>query len=203
MTIKQAKNKPKHPLRRKKGFAAKPGAKGLTRTKFKPGKGRIGKMRQDCNAYAKERYLELHTRPDGTAPGQCCGDPLPKKGFEAHHKVAVGEKLENKAAVHHRCHDGFIHDRQHPEHRRAMEHWAGNVVTGGVINWDAYGLGEAWRAFRAGLPQPKGIVIPVGIHKGKLCQGCREVESLGLKVWTPCILHQAECYDGLFAPGEK
>ena len=181
----------------------------LSRKAIKQRKGRIGKLRQDCNRYARERYLADHTDATGKAPGQCCGNPLPKKGFEAHHKVAVGEKLENKAAVHKSCHNDFIHDRQHPEHRRAMEHWSGNVVTGGVINWDTYGQGEAFRAFMAGQPQPKGIRIPVGIHKGKHCQGCRLTEALGTKLYEPCILHVGaipeyakpqSAHDGLFAP---
>ncbi len=199
--------KRKEPMKRGQGFKRKPGAKPLARSKFTAGLGRVGKLRQLGNLAARAFYFKHHGK-DGLAPCQSCGVLLANDGTaQGHHKKQKGENIENKLVLCGNCHIGFVHDLNRREHRRAAEHSPANVVNGFRIDWKAYGLNEAFAAFKYGEPQPKGYVIPHGPNKGKSCQGCRETEGLlgtvAAKVWQPCLLHRTECHDGLFAPGEE
>lgn len=130
----------------------KRGTATLQRTKFKRRKGRIGKMRTLGNAAARQHYFQNYSFPEapGWAPCQACGRPMHHKDCAAHHKKQTGEDLTNKVAVHHSCHQGFIHDLTHPEHRKEAKHSPVDVTTGGTIQWPEE-LAQRLLAFKKGI----------------------------------------------------
>lgn len=171
----------------------------LKRKSMKQGLGRVGELRRLGNLAARAFYFKHHSK-DGLAPCQSCGALMGNDGeAQAHHKAQKGEAIQNKLCLCARCHLGFIHDLNHREHRKTAEHCPANVVNGFRIDWNAYGLNEAFKLFLSREAQPRGVAVAAGADKGKLCQGCRVHTVDGFLVYTPCILHQGDTLDPLFA----
>lgn len=141
---------PKKPIQR---------SSSLKRSTFRPGKGRVGRLRQIGNAGARLHYFKHHSYDDlsGWAPCQVCGEAMSEKMCEAHHKSQKGEELENKLVAHPDCHKVFVHDLNHREHRVAAKASPVNVITGGKVDWTAAGLGEAFDRFLVRRRMNQGI----------------------------------------------